>query len=267
MDPNKGDVSVSRLLFQLNKDKLRIGIEVRSLVTTVPTSAVSAPGTVYDYLDVRTIDFTNDDMDRSEIEYKVLNSWIEKNSIEKIEILQFVDNKWQLLKSEKVVELESANYFKASTLGYGLFAIIGKKADSAVISNRDSDAAADAENSENEGILDTYTGAATGTNDDNPNWTKIFIIFLASTMLVVLVSIAIIRNLKPYATVPVPPGQEFNPNKVELNDGMQNHAYGQNQNQSIQPQMPPVEEMSEEEIKRKVSMMLAGKKETIEQEI
>ena len=244
------NLPVSRALFSLNKDKLQITTEFRSLGKNAQTNAKPIIGEVYDYVNIIMYDYNNNDVTTSELEFKIDNQWLSVNK--NVKIYQY-SGEWIELHSEKIVELSQNSYFKVRTDGYGLFAIVGEEKSNLVPLTRTVnrfEAKSDLRDSD-----DFVTGGAVVDSGDGTNWGKVFFVTLAVIGLIFLVSIAMIRNGNPKRFSEV--------NVKNINSEIKNEANENGENL----QQQNVEDMDEDEIKKRVAMMLQGKKEVLEENL
>ncbi len=247
-------LSVSRALFSLNKDKLQITTEFRSLGQTSPANVKPLLGDVYDFVNVIMYDYNNNDIATSELEFNIDSQWLsDKNNIK---IYEYAGD-WAEIPSEKIIELSESSYYRARTDGYGLFAIVGEGKNSLAPLTKTDDSFV---KSKNGNVGDSITGGAV-SDVDATNWGKVFFVALAIIGLIFLVSIAIIRNADPsrFSESKIRREKE-NMNQVSQSSNDRNTDYNEELKENV-------EDLDEDEIKKRVAMMLQGKREVLEENL
>ena len=255
-------LSVSRALFSLNKDKLQITTEFRSLGQTAPANIkpLMSEVEIYDFVNVIMYDYNNNDIATSELEFKIDSQWL--NDKNRVKIYEY-DGDWKEIPSEKIIELTQSSYYKARTNGFGLFAIVGEGENSLVPLKKTNEGFVQTKSGLNDDD-DVITGGAVLNADEATNWGMVFFVALAVIGLIFLVSVAMIRNADPsrFSEAKVRTDNRDSRREQDLNRDLRDGD--PSLNEDLQEN---VEDLDEDEIKKRVAMMLQGKREVLEENL
>lgn len=149
------DIAVTSIDFYFNKTVDNVKLEVRSLGAK-PADVTLPDSEVYQYLE-----FWNQNMDalyKSEINFRVLNTWFSDNGIDpdKVALLLWTGSSWKTLITGKVSSVGLYTSYETSATDFNYFAVVGKKV---VSSNSDGSAASN----ETEGEVASTTSSSPPT--------------------------------------------------------------------------------------------------------
>ena len=113
--------SITRIEVNLDKSVTSPSLKVESL-TTVPL--LKPVGTVYGYINVTKKNFNNSIIKNATIDFRVNNSWIDKNKIIRVYLGRYED-KWMKLRTELTIKTENYTDYRAYTNSFSYFAMIG----------------------------------------------------------------------------------------------------------------------------------------------
>jgi PGF-pre-PGF domain-containing protein len=107
-----------------------VTIEDAALPSGADVPVAAAAGNVYKYLKLEKTAFTDSDITSAKIKFKVENSWLAANNIDKskVALYRYADSAWSKLATAKLSEDASYAYYEAETAKLSTFAIAGEKA-------------------------------------------------------------------------------------------------------------------------------------------
>ncbi|MFH1972702.1 MAG: S8 family serine peptidase [archaeon] len=114
-------IPITHVDIDVNKELANIKVKVEALEETI---VLSPKGILYQYLEITTTNFDNEDISNGELEFKVLKTWIRDNDVTKEDIvLQRYTTSWEEL-STRYIRVENDSYvYAATTPGFSYFAI------------------------------------------------------------------------------------------------------------------------------------------------
>ncbi len=130
------DLKIQKIMIMV-KHKLR-AMSIRLRESAVPAGA-SAPvpattGSVYKYLELVKEFFTNDNITKASLDFKVEKSWINSNDVDKttVSLYRYNDgsSSWEKLNTALIKEDNNYVYYEAETTKLSIFAIAGQKLES-----------------------------------------------------------------------------------------------------------------------------------------
>jgi PGF-pre-PGF domain-containing protein len=108
-------------------DKNVSGVSVMVEKVDKPTEITTAPGIVFDYINITTTNLTDVNV-TAKIEFKVSKSWIADENVNETTIkLNRYDGNWTALSTSKISEDNASVYFEAEIYGFSIFAVSGEK--------------------------------------------------------------------------------------------------------------------------------------------
>ena len=120
---NSPNIAVNRIGFKVNKklDKVRINVKVLNDSEKYPRIS----GEVYQYLSLGAENMNQSALSQDVvIKFKVKNTWLKENNIEKEDISLFrFKNGWNKLNTSQYLETNASTYYVAYTPGFSFFAI------------------------------------------------------------------------------------------------------------------------------------------------
>jgi PGF-pre-PGF domain-containing protein len=123
------NISIEKINIEVNKTVRDIELKVVNLpenTTGIPAHIV---GKVYEYFEVGLTNFTNDDIEKATIGFRVNKIWLDKNKINKttVKLNRYFNTSWQVMPTDFIGESSSFVYYEAQIPGFSYFAITGEE--------------------------------------------------------------------------------------------------------------------------------------------
>ena len=122
---NKSSVAVSSIIVESNGDVNLVNFEIESY-TVNPGLPDTKKTFIYKYFEVKT-NLDPDLITSAHIDFKVENSWLVRNSINRqsIRLLRLHGDNWETLETEQINKDDIYVYYRARTPSFSYFAIFG----------------------------------------------------------------------------------------------------------------------------------------------
>ena len=106
----------------------KIRIDTGSLPSGAPKP--STKGSVYKYIEITKVDITDNDIEKTVIQFKVKKSWLTEKGygIDAVSLHRYYNKKWDILETKRVGFGTDYYYYSAESLGFSTFAITAEKA-------------------------------------------------------------------------------------------------------------------------------------------
>jgi len=180
---NRDAIAFTKTEFTVNKDLESVTITIRSVNEDIASNTI---GNAYQYIEIKTVGISDNDIRNVRIEFKVNNSWfIDNNFDAETAALNRYSDGWKKLSTKKLRESSTKVSYEATSPGFSLFAITAEKSKQKIIEIKTTEKTVDETEKAETGILST-TGAVTAEVGKTSNF------YVGFAMIIIIVIIGIL---------------------------------------------------------------------------
>jgi len=102
-------------------------LKVSKLSEQVKTGLTQPTGIAYDYFEVEKTGFSDEDVEKASVNFKVKKSWLTENGFNQnnVMLMRFTGSKWEAMDTTFAEADMEYNHYIASVPGFSYFAVVG----------------------------------------------------------------------------------------------------------------------------------------------